>query len=84
MLLFKNLTVFDGSGSDGYPADILVDGDRIAEIRPGISGAGARVIDGTGLAASPGFIDIHAHSEFSLLAEPAAPSKIMQGVTTEV
>ena len=44
----------------------------------------AEVIDCTGLAAAPGFIDIHAHSEYSLLAEPAAPSKIMQGVTTEV
>ena len=44
----------------------------------------AEVIDCTGLAAAPGFIDIHAHSEYSLLVEPAAPSKIMQGVTTEV
>jgi len=84
MLLIKNITVCDGTGSEGYISDILIDGDRIAEIRPGINAPDVRVIDGTGLAASPGFIDIHAHSEYSMLAEPAAPSKVMQGVTTEV
>ncbi len=93
MLLIKNITIYDGTGAEGYKADILVDGDRIAEIIPsppagdgrvGAAAPGARVIDGSGLAACPGFIDIHAHSEYSLLAEPAAPSKVMQGVTTEV
>ena len=93
MFLIKKITLYDGTGQDGYPADILIDGERIARIiKPlgsrvrGNDGnfAGAEVIDCTGLAAAPGFIDIHAHSEFSLLAEPAAPSKIMQGVTTEV
>ncbi|MGC2424115.1 MAG: amidohydrolase family protein, partial [Nitrospirota bacterium] len=84
MLLIKNITLYDGTGSDGYPADILIDGEKIARIKAGLSVPGAEVIDGKGLAAAPGFIDIHAHSEYSLLAEPAAPSKIMQGVTTEV
>lgn len=84
MLLIKNVTVYDGTGSDGYVSDILVENDRIARIARGIAAPDARVVDGTGLAAAPGFIDIHAHSEFSLIAEPAAPSKIMQGVTTEI
>jgi len=84
MLLIKNITIYDGTGQDGYKADILVDGDRIAEIKKRINAPSARVIDGSGLAAAPGFIDIHAHSEFSLLVEPSAPSKIMQGVTTEI
>ena len=84
MLLIKNTTVYDGTGSEGYSADILIDGERIAKIAPGIKAEGARVINAKGLAAAPGFIDIHAHSEYSLLAEPAAPSKVMQGVTTEV
>ncbi len=100
-MIIKNITLFDGTGADGYPADILIDGERIARIikSPGSRGAcpersrtggtdksfpDAEVIDCTGLAAAPGFIDIHAHSEFSLLVEPSAPSKIMQGVTTEV
>ncbi|HEX9859973.1 MAG TPA: D-aminoacylase, partial [Nitrospirota bacterium] len=65
-------------------SDILVDGDKIARIGKDISAPDARVMDGTGLSASPGFIDIHAHSEYSLIAEPAAPSKVMQGVTTEI
>jgi len=84
MLLLKNIILYDGTGSDGYPADILIDGGRIARIKAGLSVPDAEVIDCKGLAAAPGFIDIHAHSEYSLLAEPAAPSKIMQGVTTEV
>ncbi|MHB8174193.1 MAG: N-acyl-D-amino-acid deacylase family protein [Nitrospirota bacterium] len=93
MLLLKNITLYDGTGSEGYPADILIDGERIARITKSLgsrvrgndgSVPDAEVIDCTGLAAAPGFIDIHAHSEYSLLAAPAAPSKIMQGVTTEV
>src|SRR3990172_8083616 len=84
MLLIKNTTVYDGTGSEGYSADILIDGERIAKIAPNIKAEGARVINAKGPPAAPGFIDIHAHSEYSLLAEPAAPSKVMQGVTTEV
>jgi len=84
LILIKNTTIYDGTGKGGYVSDILIDGDKIAEIRPGINAPSAKVIDGSGLSAAPGFIDIHAHSEFSLMAEPAAPSKIMQGVTTEV
>jgi N-acyl-D-amino-acid deacylase len=84
LLLIKNITLYDGTGADGYPADILVDGGRITRIKADLSVPDAEVIDCTGLAAAPGFIDIHAHSEYSLLVEPAAPSKIMQGVTTEV
>ncbi len=84
MILLKNLSLYDGTGSEGYPADILIDGDRIARINAGLYVQDAEIIDCKGLAAAPGFIDIHAHSEYSLLAEPAAPSKIMQGVTTEV
>jgi len=83
-ILIKNITVLDGSGADAYTSDILIEGDKISGVGRGIAAPDARVIDGAGLCASPGFIDIHAHSEFSLLAEPAAPSKIMQGVTTEV
>jgi N-acyl-D-amino-acid deacylase len=84
MYLLKTLMLYDGTGADGYPADILVDGGRITRIKADLSVSDAEVIDCKGLAAAPGFIDIHAHSEYSLLVEPAAPSKIMQGVTTEV
>ena len=84
MFLIKNITLYDGTGAEGYSADILIDGERIARINSGLSVPDAEAIDCAGLAAAPGFIDIHAHSEFSLLVEPSAPSKIMQGVTTEV
>jgi N-acyl-D-aspartate/D-glutamate deacylase len=84
MYLIKNATLYDGTGRDGYVTDVLIDGDRIAELAHGLNAPGAQVINAAELAAAPGFIDIHSHSEFSLLAEPAAPSKIMQGVTTEI
>jgi len=84
MYLIKNAMLYDGTGRDGYVTDILIDGDRVAEVARGLTAPGAQVINAAELAATPGFIDIHSHSEFSLLAEPAAPSKIMQGVTTEV
>src|SRR5439155_11585640 len=63
-------------------ADVLVDDDRIAGV--GQIDADAGEIDATGLAVAPGFIDIHSHSDYTLLIDPRAVSAIHQGVTTEV
>jgi N-acyl-D-aspartate/D-glutamate deacylase len=87
-LLFRNAFLLDGTGAEGWPADLAVTGDRIAAIERA-NGAlavaeAARTIDLDGLALAPGFVDVHTHSDFSLLADPRAESKIRQGVTTEV
>ncbi len=82
-LLLKGGTVFDGRGSAPYVADVGISGDEISYIGKGPVHA-ERVLDITGLAVSPGFIDVHAHSEFTLLADPRAQGKLFQGVTTEV
>ncbi len=90
-LLIKNGTVFDGTGGEPFVADIGVVGDRIAFIKKlsaisyQLSAVEAeKTIDARGLAVAPGFIDTHAHSEFTLLADPRAEGKLSQGITTEI
>jgi N-acyl-D-amino-acid deacylase len=82
-ILIKNTSVFDGTGSVGRTQDLAVSGDSIAAIGDLGSCSAAEVIDAEGLCLCPGFIDIHAHSEFNVLID-AGRSKVMQGVTTEV
>ncbi len=85
-LLIKNGYVVDGSGEAGREADLLVEAREIIEIAPGLSKKcdEAKVIDASGLVVAPGFIDIHSHSDLSLLEDGRGLSKSYQGVTTEV
>jgi N-acyl-D-amino-acid deacylase len=83
-LLIKNGSVLDGTGAKAITADIGIRGDKIAEIG-NLSGAEAKqVIDAAGKIVCPGFIDAHSHSDAYLLVDPRAPSKVFQGITTEV
>lgn len=76
--------VVDGTGAPGYRADVGIDGGHIAEIaEPGTLSA-RRKIDADGLVLAPGFIDMHAHSDLQILAEPDHTAKVSQGVTLEV
>jgi N-acyl-D-amino-acid deacylase len=79
-LVVRNGTVFDGLGSPGVAADVAVHGGKIADIGR-ISSSGQREIDASGKYVTPGFIDIHSHSDFTLLVDPRAVSSISQGVT---
>jgi N-acyl-D-aspartate/D-glutamate deacylase len=81
-LVFRNGTVYDGTGAKGRVADVAVEDGRIAGI--GRIDVDALEIDASGLAVAPGFIDIHSHSDYTLLVDPRAVSAIHQGVTTEV
>lgn len=81
--LIRNATVVDGAEGPRYTADVLLDGGRIAEIGT-ITAPAERVIDADGLVLSPGFIDMHAHSDLQILIAPDHLSKISQGCTTEV
>ena len=83
-LLIRGGSVIDGTGSPGRRADVAIEGERIAAIAPDLRGDADRVIDATGQAVAPGFIDAHSHSDLFYFACPSAESKIRQGVTTEV
>jgi len=81
--LIKNASLIDGSGSPSRCGDLAVSGERIAAIGDLSACTGAAEVDASGLCLCPGFIDIHAHSEFNVLID-AGRSKLMQGITTEV
>ncbi len=82
-LVIKNGFVVDGSESSGFFADVEIAGDKINRISK-TSLSSDHVIDASGMTVSPGFIDIHSHSDYHILLNPYAESKIRQGVTTEV
>ena len=75
--------MFDGTGAPPVEADVVVSGGRVAAVGR-ISAAAPAEIDASGLAVAPGFIDIHSHSDYTLLVDPRAVSAVHQGVTTEV
>ena len=80
-------TIFDGTGTGGIIGDIVIAGDRITAIGPPgeVDPSNvAEVLDVSGLIVSPGFIDMHTHSDFTLIADGRAESQVHQGVTTEV
>jgi N-acyl-D-amino-acid deacylase len=81
--LIRGGTLIDGTGSPRRRGDLLVEGDRIAEVGE-TSLAPDEVIDASGLVVAPGFIDVHSHGDFSLPGDPHAAAKVRQGVTTEV
>jgi dihydroorotase/N-acyl-D-amino-acid deacylase len=76
--------VVDGTGAPWFRADLGIRGDEIAAIGDLATAAAARRIDASGLVVAPGFIDMLGWSEFALLVDNRAASKITQGVTTEI
>lgn len=83
-IIIKNGMVIDGSGGEAVKADIGIIGDRIAAIENLQNATADTIINGDRMAVSPGFIDIHTHTDLGLIVNSNAESKIMQGVTTEV
>lgn len=82
--ILANGTVYDGTGSEGFVADVAIRDGRIAAIGRLEDVAAAERIDVRGHAVSPGFIDLHTHSDFTLIVNGRAESQVHQGVTTEV
>jgi N-acyl-D-amino-acid deacylase len=84
-ILIRGAMVYDGGGNPPIAADIGIQGDRIAAVERDIPPSAAhRIIDARGLAACPGFVDIHSHSDYHLLLTPTAESAVLQGVTCEI
>ncbi len=75
--------IVDGSGQPGYEADVGIEGDTVTAIGNLASAECRRRIDAGGSIVSPGFIDLHTHSDFTLLVDGKAESQVHQGVTFE-
>jgi N-acyl-D-amino-acid deacylase len=83
-LIISNAHIVDGTGAPWVAGDIAISGDRIAAIGDLSKATAFKRVDASGLVASPGFIDVQGQSEFNILVDNRAASKITQGVTTEI
>ena len=83
-LVIRNGHIVDGTGSPWYSGDIGIREGRIAAIGNLASAPAKRAIDAQGLTVAPGFIDMLGQSELTILVDPHVPSKIYQGITTEI
>jgi dihydroorotase/N-acyl-D-amino-acid deacylase len=83
-VVIRNGHIIDGTGSPWYAGDVAIRGGRIAALGK-LDGASAkRTIDARGMVVAPGFIDMLGQSELTMLVNPHLPSKIYQGITTEI
>jgi len=76
--------IVDGSGNPWFAGDVAIRNGRIAAVGRVSNAAAARTIEARGLVVSPGFIDLHTHSDIAVLADGTAQSKVRQGVTLDV
>src|SRR5437016_1836589 len=83
-IVITNGHIVDGTGSPWYSGDIGIRGGRIAAIGNLSQAPRKRMIDAKGEVVAPGFIDMLGQSELTILVDPRLPSKIFQGITTEI
>ncbi len=83
-VVIRHARIVDGSGNPWFHGDVAIRGQRIVAVGRVPAGKAGREIDAHGLVVAPGFIDIHSHSDYLLLEDGNAQSKVRQGVTTEV
>jgi N-acyl-D-amino-acid deacylase len=83
-VLIRGGTIYDGSGGAPYAGDVAIKGDRIVYVGPHAPGRAPKVIDATGKAVSPGFINMLSWATESLIADGRGLSDTVQGVTLEV
>lgn len=76
--------IIDGTGSPWYSGDVGIRDGRIAAIGKLTDAPAARRIDASGMVVAPGFIDMLGQSDLTVLVNPHLPSKIFQGITTEI
>jgi N-acyl-D-amino-acid deacylase len=83
-IIIRNGTVIDGTGAEGFQADVAVAGDRIAAVGDLGAMTAAQEIDAQGQVVAPGFIDVHTHDDRYLFTHPEMAPKASQGVTSVV
>ena len=83
-LLIRGGRVVDGTGNPSYLADVGIKQGRIAALGKLAGSTATRSIDAAGLVVAPGFVDIHNHSDDTLLVDGGAESMVRQGVTSMI
>ena len=83
-VIIRGGTVYDGTGGPAVRADVGIKGDRIAAVGNLSRATAPTIIDASGLAVAPGFINMLSHSESSLIVDGRSLSEIKQGVTTQI
>jgi N-acyl-D-amino-acid deacylase len=83
-VLIRRGHIVDGTGNPWFAADVAIKGGRIAAIGALPNATATRVIDAAGRIVAPGFIDLHTHSDTTVIADPLSHSKVRQGVTLDV
>ena len=83
-LLIQGGTILDGTGGAPFVADVAVSDGRIVDLGNIPEDSAGEILDASECVVAPGFIDIHSHSDFTLVVDPRAVSSITQGVTLEV
>src|SRR5258706_2858507 len=83
-LVIRGGHVVDGTGNPWVAADVAIKNGRIAAVGRLATASAARIVDATGRIVTPGFIDLHTHSEIALLADGTPQSQVRQGVTLDV
>ncbi|MGB4135132.1 MAG: D-aminoacylase [Microbacterium sp.] len=82
--IVRGALIIDGTGSAGYIGDVAFSDGVITAVGHVDRSPTAAIVDADGLVVAPGFVDIHSHSDLSILGHPQGTSKVLQGVTTEV
>src|ERR1700756_2991219 len=83
-VIIRNGSVYDGSGGEAQHVDLAIKGDRIAGLGDYSKGSAKMVVNATGLAVAPGFINMLSWSTESLIQDGRSQSELRQGVTTEI
>src|SRR5215213_5449595 len=83
-IVIRNGRIIDGTGSPWYSGDVGIRGGKIAAIGNLANAESRRMLDARGMVVAPGFIDMLGQSELTILVNPHLPSKIFQGITTEL
>ena len=83
-ILIRNGWLADGTGNPIYPADVMIEGDRIVALGHLPKAKAERVIEAKGKIVCPGFIDCHSHTDWTIHTNPEMQSTVRQGVTTEI
>jgi len=83
-IVITNGKIIDGTGNPWFQADVAIKNGKIVKIGRVDAKNAKRVIDAKGMAVSPGFIDMHTHTDLTALADGNTESKVRQGVTFDV